>query len=94
MPARTSITVPLPDDLLRLLLEISTAFGQSVESLIESALLDYVQRTNKSHSNSSFVLPSDNLGGLMPGVNLDDSAGLLDIMNADEYKDGYTGPYH
>jgi hypothetical protein len=65
-----------------------------LESLVESALLDYVQRTNESYSKLGFVLPSHDLGGLMPGVNLDDSAGLLDIMNADEYKEGYCGPYH
>jgi hypothetical protein len=89
-----NITIDLPDNIYDALRNRSVETGNSIDSVIGLVLSDYLLRMNRSNQDSDFMLPTMKLGGLLPGVNLDNSAELLDILNADENKAGFNGPYH
>ena len=61
--------------------------GQTLTSLIDQGLrLALAQPVLRPHKKK-FVLPvSKQTGGVMPGVDLNNSAALLDIMEADGWK--------
>ena len=54
--------------------------GRTMTQVIEDALRAAVLRRRKPRPVEPFRLPTYGRGGLRPGVDLDDSAGLLDIM--------------
>jgi hypothetical protein len=50
-------------------------------AVVEDALRELVSRTRSASGRGErIVLPTFGSGGLMPGIDLDNSAGLLDIM--------------
>ena len=54
--------------------------GQTLTALIEDALRAMLARAAAGPRRKGPRLPTDGAGGLQPGVDLDDSAGLLDLM--------------
>ena len=73
---RTTVTI---DD--QLLVEVKTVAAQSgrtLSAVIEDALRAALAR--RSERGSIPPLPTISGGGLQPGVDLDDSAALLDLM--------------
>lgn len=77
-------TVRLPDDLVRRARRKALAEGRSLTALIEEGLRR-VLADRAPAARTSRVLPpvSSATGGLRPGVNLDDSAALLDMDDLD-----------
>lgn len=59
----------------------ATRRGQSLSALVEMALSAFVTQTPRASSPRKRVhLPTFRGQGLRPGVNLDDSAALLELM--------------
>jgi hypothetical protein len=73
-------TVRLPDDLLRRAKRKAVAEGRSLTALIEDGLRR-VLNERPSAGKAKRVRPriSTATGGLMPGINLDESAALQEI---------------
>ncbi len=61
--------------------------GKTVTSLIEQGLRLVLAQPEAQGPRKRFVLPVSDVktGGLLPGIDLNNSAALLDIMEEDEH---------
>jgi hypothetical protein len=74
-------TVRLPDDLMRKARQHAVATGRTLTQLIEDAIRTELTRPPQTQEDSvPYVVEPVDGGGLRAGVDLDDSTGLLDIM--------------
>jgi len=75
-------TVRLDDDLLRQTRALAAQTGRTLTAVIEDALRETIarSRSRRGRSRARVVLPTFKGSGLRPGVDLDDSAGLVEIM--------------
>ncbi len=73
-------TVRLPDDLMRAAKRRAVDTGRTLTDVIADALRSELSRGAEAPSSSSVELPTFGEGGVLPGVDLDDSAALLDLM--------------
>jgi hypothetical protein len=73
-------TVRLDDDLLRQTKTLAAQTGRTLTVVIEDALRETIARHRGRRVRPRSALPTFKGHGLRPGVDLDDSAGLLDIM--------------
>lgn len=73
-------TIRLPDDLLAAAKRHAAATGRTLTRVIEDALRAALARQERASETPDVSLPTFGSGGLHPGVDLDDSAALLDIM--------------
>jgi len=74
-------TVSLSNDLYREAKKAAVDLGMTVTALIEAALRESLQRHHRVRGRRTKTrLPTFRGRGLMPGVDLDDSASLLDLM--------------
>ncbi len=78
-------TVRLDDQLLTEAKMLAAATGRSLTGVIEDALREMLARRQTSSHRGPIRLKTV-AGKLLPGVDLDDSAGLLEIMEQ------YGGP--
>ncbi|PKB73757.1 MAG: hypothetical protein BZY75_00225 [SAR202 cluster bacterium Io17-Chloro-G7] len=78
-------TIRLNDQLLTEAKMLAAATGRSLTSVIEEALRDMLARS-RLNRRDPIKLKTDSGSGLQPGINLDDSAALLEIMER------YSGP--
>jgi hypothetical protein len=75
-------TIKLDDDLLIEAKAIAARTGRTFADVVEEAVREsFARRRSALQRARSLDLPSFGSGGLRPGVDLDDSAGLLDIMD-------------
>ena len=75
-------TVRLPDDLYREVKRRAAEAGTTFTAFLEEALrLRLAQAGGSSQRERYRVRPLDERGGLQPGVDLDDTAALLDRMD-------------
>jgi hypothetical protein len=72
-------TINLPDDLLAQLKKLAATSGTTVTALIQDALRESLARRRRSPRPCRVELTAFGAGGLQPGVDLDDSAALLDL---------------
>jgi hypothetical protein len=78
-------TVQVSDQLLRELEKVAAKSNRSVEAVVEEALRAVVPPPPPQPSTRARVeLPTYGGSGLQPGVDLDNSAALLDIMESGE----------
>ena len=77
-------TVRLDDDLVRQAKALAARSGKTLTALIEDALREALARRSDPSKPSRLGLPNFRGKGLRAGVDLDDSAGLLDIMAGDQ----------
>jgi hypothetical protein len=77
---RTTIT--LPDDLLARVKKLAAASGTTVTALIQDALRESLARRSRTRPAATARLTTYRGTGLQPGVDLDDSAALYDLMDA------------
>lgn len=76
-------TVRLPDDLLKEAKRRAAERGTTLTALIEEALRETLSRGREGESRAEPVsLTTAGGTGVQPGVDLDDSAGLLDLMES------------
>ena len=70
----------LDDQLLREAKALAARTGRSLTSLIEDSLREAIARSKRGQKRRKVVLPAVDGEGLQPGVDIDDSASLLDLM--------------
>jgi hypothetical protein len=76
-------TIRLDDDLLRAAKLYAVETGRTLTAVIEDALRQAISRRSPGEPASPVQLPVARGGGtLQPGVDLDDSAALLELMEA------------
>ena len=73
-------TIRLDDHLLAQAKSLAAARGTTLTALIEDSLREVLARREAPRRRSKFCFPTFKGGGLQPGVDLDDSAALLDFM--------------
>jgi hypothetical protein len=74
-------TVDIDDDLLRRAKEAAAKANRPLREVIEDALRESLSRGKPGKHRRRIELPvSQEPWGLCPGVNLDDNASLLDLM--------------
>lgn len=74
-------TVRLPGELLTKAKEFAHERGTTLTALIEEGLIMVLERAPKAGKMKPVRVPvSKSTGGLQPGVDLSDSAALLDAM--------------
>ena len=73
-------TVDLPDDLLAQAKQAAFASKRTLTQVIEDAVREALAR-RKRRAPQSFELPVFGGDGIQPGVDLDDTAALLDVMD-------------
>jgi plasmid stability protein len=72
-------TINLDDDLLAEAKQVAARTGRSLTAVVEDALRQSLHRRHPP-TRQSVELPVFGEGGTQPGVDLDDSAALLDLM--------------
>jgi len=73
-------TVRLDDSLLQQAKELATRTGRTLTSVIEDALRQMLLTPPETLDTTSGPLPTFRGGGLLPGIDLDDTAALVDAM--------------
>ena len=73
-------TVRLDDKLLAAAKAHAARNGQTLTALMEQALRDALRQPRARNDRRKPVLATYGDGGLRPGVDLEDSAALLDLM--------------
>jgi hypothetical protein len=74
-------TIRLSDDLLAQAKEAAVKSGRTLTAVIEDSLRLALACQKEQPKRRRIRLPSSGTGGLRPGVNLDNTAELLDIMD-------------
>jgi hypothetical protein len=80
-------TIRLDEHLLRQAKAAAAASGRTFTELVEDALRETLAR-RKATPRERVELPTWKGGGLMPGVDLDNSAALLDLMEEEDAPSG------
>jgi hypothetical protein len=80
-------TIRLDDQLLTEAKRYASQSGRTLTGLIEDALREILARRQAKPPTPNVKLPTGGRGGVLPGVDLDNSEALLDIM---ESRDGIT----
>jgi hypothetical protein len=75
-------TIDIPDDLLAKAKRIAAESKRPLRAVIEDALREALSRWRHTSRGAPVRLPTFHGGGLQPGVDLDDTAALLDVMGA------------
>jgi hypothetical protein len=76
-------TINLDDDLLAEAKQVAARTGRTVASVVEDALRESLHRRNRT-AQGAVELPTFGEGGVQPGVDLDDSAALLDLLDQND----------
>lgn len=77
-------TIRLDDDLLARAKQLAARSGRTLTAVVEDALRLLMARRAEGPS-ARVELPTFCGDGLQPGVDLDDTAGLIDHMEADKH---------
>jgi hypothetical protein len=77
-------TIRLDDELLAEAKELAARTRRSLNSVIEDALRESLARRRRQSERKPVTLTTFRGNGLRPGVDLDDTAALYDVMDADE----------
>lgn len=73
-------TIRLDPDLLRDVKQLSAATGKTMTAIIEEALREMFARRRTIKEEPPTYLTTVSGQGLQPGVDLDDTAALIDLM--------------
>jgi hypothetical protein len=76
-------TIYLPDELLAEIKKLAADTHTTVTALIEDALRERLARRKKKPQLRAARLVTYGKKGILPGVDLDDTAALLDLMEKD-----------
>jgi hypothetical protein len=75
-------TIRVDDDLLARAKQLAARTGRTLTAVIEDALRVALARSQPARGRERVRLPTFGSGGPLPGVDLDDSAALLDVMGS------------
>jgi hypothetical protein len=73
-------TLRIDEQLLRDVKVVATESGRTITAVIEDLLRESLARRRQAPAKKRVTLPTFDGGGLMPGVDINNSAALLDIM--------------
>lgn len=73
-------TIRMDDDLLAATKQLAAQTGRTLTAVIEDALREALMRHRRKKRQKPIRLPTMTGNGLQPGVDLDDSAALLELM--------------
>lgn len=73
-------TVDVQEDLLREAKARAARSGRTLGQVVDDALRALFQRGEEAERRGRVTLPTFRGAGLQPGIDLDDSASLLDMM--------------
>jgi hypothetical protein len=73
-------TIDIPEPLLREARERAARRGSTLGQIVEEALQASFLSIDATAEEEPVQLPTYGVGGVLPGVDLDDSAVLLDLM--------------
>lgn len=76
-------TIRLPDDLYKQVRVTAATKGETVTAFIEGALRAALARREQAPPPRPYRVTPFQGNGLQPGIDLDDNAALLDLMDAD-----------
>ena len=77
-------TVRLNDALLREVKQLAAKSGRTLTAILEEAIRQLLARQNPRTAFKRITLPTFRGKGLQPGVELDDSASLLRLMESND----------
>lgn len=77
-------TIRLDDTLLRQTKATAARTGRTLTSVIEDALRETLAREGSPRPDRRIELPTFAGNGVQDGIDLDDAAALLDVMERDE----------
>ena len=77
---RARTTIRLPEDLAKAVKRVAAETDRTMTQVIEEALRETLARRERAPAGRKVRLPTFAGGGLRPGVDLDDSAALLELM--------------
>jgi hypothetical protein len=77
-------TIRLDDALLAQAKQLALQSGRTLTSVIENALREALARQRQAYKRTPVHFTTVDGNGLLPGVDLDDSASLLDLMEASD----------
>ena len=78
-------TVRLPDDLMRQVKRLAAETDRTLTQVIEDSLREVLARARRPvPSQERFSMPTFHGTGLAPGVDIDDTAALLDLMDEED----------
>jgi hypothetical protein len=74
-------TLLIDDALYRDVKSVAATDGRTVTSVVDEALRALLRERGKARSRGPYVVEAHGQGGLLPGVDLNNSAALLDLMD-------------
>jgi hypothetical protein len=74
-------TINLPDELIQRAKKAALEADTTLTEIIENALRESLARRSQKKPRREFKLITSGQGGLQPGVDLDDTSALLDLMD-------------
>lgn len=74
-------TIHLPDDLLGQAKKVAAESNRTLTAVIEDALREALARRRRLSRSAPMKLTTFGGTGLHPGIDLDDTAALLDLMD-------------
>ncbi|HBH80474.1 MAG TPA: DUF2191 domain-containing protein [Nitrospira sp.] len=75
-------TINLPDDLMTQIKKLAASTHSTVTALIEETLREALARRRRAGRRAPMKLTTYGKQGLLPGVDIDDTASLLDVMES------------
>jgi len=73
-------TLQIDDQLMKAAKKAAAESGRTLTAVIEDALRIALSMARRKPESAKFKLPTFHMGELQPGVDLDNSAALLDIL--------------
>ena len=73
-------TIYIPDDLLAEAKKVAAESQKTLTAIIEDALRETLARRTRRNRSEAIKLTTFGQGGTRPGVDLDDTATLIDLM--------------
>ncbi|MEP6932491.1 MAG: CopG family transcriptional regulator [Nitrospirota bacterium] len=75
-------TINLPDELLAQIKKLAATSRSTITALIEDALHEALARRRRTRRHERVILRTYGKQGLLPGVDIDDTASVLDLMES------------
>jgi hypothetical protein len=75
-------TINLPDELLAQIKKLAATSHSTITALIEDALREALARRRRTRRHGRVTLRTYGKQGLLPGVDIDDTASTLDLMES------------
>ncbi|MET0514159.1 MAG: ribbon-helix-helix protein, CopG family [Nitrospiraceae bacterium] len=75
-------TINLPDALLTQIKKLAATSRTTITALIEDALREALARRRRTRRHERVTLRTYGKQGLLPGVNIDDTASMLNLMES------------